>query len=91
MKPSSLRTLAIATFIFEAGNLQGPKYAKAPKFVDAPSQYRHHVIVTFGPSLSSNEGENLRKFGARIEEAVKSLGRQTTGDVQYGQHPDQQF
>jgi len=79
----------IPTFIFEAGHLQGPKYAKAPKFVDAPSQYRHHVIVTFGAPLKSEEDENLRKFGARIEEAVKELGRQTTGDKEYGRRPDQ--
>ncbi|NNN00693.1 MAG: 1-acyl-sn-glycerol-3-phosphate acyltransferase [Acidimicrobiaceae bacterium] len=74
----------IPTYIHNAGMLQGPKYAKAPKYVDAPSQYRHHVVVAFGRALNSHEGENLRKFGARIEEAVKALGRETSGDEGYG-------
>src|SRR5487761_1908153 len=74
----------IPTYIHEAGMLQGPKYAKAPKFPSAPSQYRHHVIVAFGAPLQSEEGENLRKLGARIEEAVKQLGRQTSGDEGFG-------
>jgi 1-acyl-sn-glycerol-3-phosphate acyltransferase len=78
------KATVIPTYIHDAGLLQGPKYAKAPKFVNTPSRFRHHVIVAFGPSLSSHDGENMRKFGARIEEAVKLLGRQTSGNDRYG-------
>lgn len=74
----------IPTYIHEAGFLQGPKYAKAPKYVDGPNQHRHHVIVRFGQPLRALEGENLRKFGARIEGAVKDLGRSTSGDASFG-------
>jgi hypothetical protein len=40
--------------------------------------------VTFGPALHAEEGENLRRFGARIEESVKELGREVSGDATYG-------
>ena len=74
----------IPTYIHDAGYLQGPKYAKAPKFVDQASRRRHKVIVAFGPSLHSEPGENVRRFGARIEDAVIQLGRQVSGDPSYG-------
>jgi len=70
----------IPTYVHEAGWLQGPKYAKAPKFVDAPRQWRHHVVVAFGPPLRAEEDENIRRFGARIEDAVVHLGREVSGD-----------
>ena len=70
----------IPTYIHDAGYLQGPKYAKAPKFVDAPSQHRHKVVVAFGPALRSAPDENTRRFGARIEGAVVELGREVSGD-----------
>ena len=77
----------IPTFIQGAGLLQGPKYAKAPMFTESPDRHRSHVVVTFGAALCADEGENLRKFGARIEEAVATLGRLTTADPHYGRHP----
>ncbi len=76
--------LVVPTFIYGAGELQGPKYAKAPKYTSAPRQLRHHVIVTFGAPLVQLDGENIRRFGARIEAAVAELGRQVTGDDAYG-------
>ena len=79
----------IPTFIHGAGHLQGPKYAKAAAFTQSPDQHRHHVVVTFGAPLRAEEGENLRKFGTRIEEAVAMLGRLTTGDANYGVHREQ--
>ncbi|HUV58386.1 MAG TPA: lysophospholipid acyltransferase family protein [Acidimicrobiales bacterium] len=78
----------IPTYIHDAGHLQGPKYAKAPKFTTAPDQHRHHVIVTFGAPLRAETDENLRKFGARISGAVAELGRLTSGNPDYGRHPD---
>ncbi len=33
----------IPVFIVGAGELKGPRYAKAPQYVNAPSQRRHHV------------------------------------------------
>lgn len=78
------KATVIPTYIHESGLLRGPKYAKAPQFVEAPSKRRHHVIVTFGPALHAEEGENLRRFGARIEESVKELGREVSGDATYG-------
>lgn len=78
----------IPTYIHDAGYLQGPKYAKAPKFTDAPDQHRHHVVVTFGTPLRAEADENLRKFGARISGAVAELGRLTSGDPNYGHRRD---
>ena len=78
----------IPTYIHEAGHLQGPKYAKAPKFTTAPDQHRHHVIVAFGTPLRAEADENLRKFGARISGAVAELGRLTSGNPNYGHHRD---
>jgi 1-acyl-sn-glycerol-3-phosphate acyltransferase len=77
------KTAVIPTYIHESGLLQGPKYAKAPKFVDAPRQRRHHVIVAFAPALRCEEGENIRRFNTRIQEAVVQLGREVSGDPTY--------
>lgn len=74
----------IPTFVHGAGELLGPKYAKADVYTNAPSQSRHHVAVTFGTPLRLEEGENIRRFNLRIEEAVASLGRAETGDENYG-------
>lgn len=78
------RATVIPTYIHESGYLKGPKYAKAPKYVEGPSQRRHHVIVAFGDPLRCAEGENMRHFGARIEQAVAALGRDVSGDPDYG-------
>ena len=72
----------IPTYLDGAGWLQGPKYAKAPQYVTAPRQYRHRVVVAFGPALRAEPEENIRRFGARIEDAVVALGREVTGDAQ---------
>ncbi len=70
----------IPTYLHEAGWLQGPRYAKAPRFVQAPRQFRHPVTVAFGAPLHAEADENLRRLGARIEDAVVSLGRSVSGD-----------
>ncbi|HUX03936.1 MAG TPA: lysophospholipid acyltransferase family protein [Acidimicrobiales bacterium] len=74
----------IPTYIHDAGYLQGPKYAKAPKFVNQISRRRHKVIIAFGPALHGEPDENVRRFGARIEDAVVQLGRTVSGDPSYG-------
>lgn len=74
----------IPTYIHDAGYLRGPKYAKAPKFTNVPNERRHHVTIAFGPVIRCEESENLRRFGARIEDEVKKLGRATSGDENYG-------
>lgn len=81
----------IPTYIHEAGHLQGPKWAKAPKFVNAPYQKRHHVIVAFGPALQCGEDENIRRFSTRIEDAVIELGRAVGADPNYGVRPDNEY
>jgi 1-acyl-sn-glycerol-3-phosphate acyltransferase len=77
------RAAVIPTYIHDAGLLQGPKYAKAPQYVEGPSQRRHHVSVTFGAPMTCREDENIRRFNTRIEEAVVALGRQVSGDPSY--------
>jgi 1-acyl-sn-glycerol-3-phosphate acyltransferase len=79
----------IPTYIHESGLLKGPKYAKAPRYVDAPSERRHHVIIAFGDALRCAEGENMRHFNVRIEDAVAQLGRAVSGDPTYGVHPEE--
>lgn len=74
----------VPTYIHEAGYLRGPKYAKAAIYT-ANTQRRHPVTVTFGEPLRAQESENIRHFGARIEDAVAQLGRAVSGDPQYGQ------
>ena len=81
----------IPTYIHEAGHLRGPKYAKAPVFTKGRSERRHHVSVTFGTPLVAEEGENIRRFGARIEEAVAALGREVSGDETYGRRPPDEY
>ena len=78
--------VVVPTFIYGAGELRGPKYAKASKYVDAPNQNRHPVTVAFDTPLSLGEGENMRRFGVRIEHAVADLGRRVTGHDVY-EHP----
>ena len=41
---------------------------------------RHPVSVTFGRPLSAGEGEDARKMGTRIEDAVALLGREVATD-----------
>jgi 1-acyl-sn-glycerol-3-phosphate acyltransferase len=74
----------IPTYVHESGFLQGPKWAKAPMYVDAPLQRRHRVIVAFGKPLRSDEGESIRHYNARIEAAVEELGREVSGNADYG-------
>lgn len=74
----------IPTYIHESGLLQGPKYAKAAKFVNGPNQHRHRVSVTFGVAMHCAEGENIRRFNNRIVDAVELLGREVSGDSNYG-------
>ena len=74
----------VPTYIHGAGQLQGPKYAKADRFVNGPNNRRHHVVVAFGPALTQLEGENIRRFGVRIEAAVAELGRNVSDDDTYG-------
>jgi 1-acyl-sn-glycerol-3-phosphate acyltransferase len=78
------KATVIPTYLHEAGMLKGPKYAKAPQYVESPSQRRHHVIVAFGLAMRCEEGENMRRFGDRIERAVEVLGREVSGDPTYG-------
>jgi 1-acyl-sn-glycerol-3-phosphate acyltransferase len=81
------KATVIPTYIHGAGLLQGPKWAKAPKYVNAPNEHRHHVTITFGTALHCGEDENIRRFSARIEEAVIELGRLVSGDADYGVRP----
>ena len=78
------KATVIPTYIHESGLLKGPKYAKAPISVNAPSERRHHVIITFGDPLRCEVGENMRHFNVRIEQAVAELGREVSGDANYG-------
>jgi 1-acyl-sn-glycerol-3-phosphate acyltransferase len=82
------KATVIPTYIHDSGYLNAPKYAKAPVYVDAPHERRHHVIVAFGPAMRCEEGENMRRFGARIERAVEELGRDVSGDENYGRRPE---
>jgi 1-acyl-sn-glycerol-3-phosphate acyltransferase len=74
----------IPMYIHDSGWLQGPKYAKAAKFVSAPDRHRHHVIVAFGDAMHVEEGENIRRFNNRIVDGVEQLGRDVSGDATYG-------
>jgi 1-acyl-sn-glycerol-3-phosphate acyltransferase len=80
----------VPVYIHDAGYLRGAKYAKAPKFT--ATQYRRHpVSVTFGAPLVGERDENIRRFGIRIEEAVAVLGREVSGDTNYGIHPVDEY
>ncbi len=85
------KALVIPTYIHEAGYLRGTKYAKAPQYTQRPSQRRHHVTIVFGTPLRAEGSENIRRFGARIEEAVAELGRTISGDAQYGRRPSDEY
>ena len=74
----------VPTYIHEAGLLRGPKYAKAPRFVNAPNRRRHHVIVAFDAPITCGADESIRRFGARVEEAVVQLGQRISGDPDLG-------
>ncbi len=76
--------VVIPTFVDGAGELLGPKYAKAEVYTSAPSHTRHQVRVTFGAPLTMQEGENIRRFNTRIEDAVAELGRRVTKNPSYG-------
>jgi 1-acyl-sn-glycerol-3-phosphate acyltransferase len=78
------KATVIPTYLHEAGMLKGPKYAKAPRYVDSPNQRRHHVIAAFGSPMHCDEGENMRRFNVRIQHAVAALGREVSGDPTYG-------
>ena len=81
------KATVIPTYIHESGYLKAAKYAKAPIYVDA-NEKRHHVVIAFGPPMRCEEGENMRHFGVRIEQAVESLGREVSGDPTYGRRDD---
>lgn len=76
--------IVIPTYVHEAGFLRGPKYAKAPRFVNAPNRRRHHVVVAFGHSIRCEDGESIRRFSARVEDSVVRLGREVSGDSNWG-------
>lgn len=78
------KAIVIPTYVHEAGMLRGPKYAKAPRFVNAPNHRRHHVVVAFGAPIRCGDDESIRRFGARIEEAVVQLGQVVSGDTTLG-------
>lgn len=83
------RVPVVPVYIHEAGLLRGPKYAKAPKFINAAYNRRHHITVAFGAPMTCGDDENLRRFGGRIEEAVAELGRAISGDTSYGLRHDE--
>jgi 1-acyl-sn-glycerol-3-phosphate acyltransferase len=85
------KAAVVPTYIHDAGFLRGPKYAKAPIYVRERSQRRHHVTVTFGAPLRAEDGENIRRFGVRIEEAVAEMGRIVSGNPEYGQRPSDEY
>jgi 1-acyl-sn-glycerol-3-phosphate acyltransferase len=74
----------VPVYIHEAGFLRGPRYAKAPKFINAAYQRRHNIKVAFGSPMTCEADENIRRFGVRIEEAVAELGRGISGNDEYG-------
>lgn len=77
------KATVIPIYIHGAGHLRGPKYAKAPQFISAKNEPRHHVIVAFGAPLQPAEDENIRRFNTRIEQAVVALGREVSGNANY--------
>jgi len=83
------KATVIPTYIHESGFLKGRKYAKAPIYLEAPNERRHHVVVAFGPGIVCEEGENMRHLGVRIERAVEELGRDVSNDPTYGARRDE--
>lgn len=80
----------IPTYIHEAGLLRGKKYAKAPIFTKSATS-RHHVSVHFGLPVATLPDDNVRRFGARIEESVAALGRSVSGNDAYGRRPIDEY
>jgi len=78
------KATVIPTYLHDSGYLNARKYAKAPLYLEAPHHRRHHIIVAFGPPLHCEPDENMRHFGVRIEQAVAELGREVSGDPNYG-------
>ena len=76
--------VVVPTFVWGAGELMGRRYAKAERYTRVANRFRSPITVAFGPPLHQLEGENIRRFGARIHEAVAELGRQVSGDDSYG-------
>jgi 1-acyl-sn-glycerol-3-phosphate acyltransferase len=77
----------VPTFILGAGEWLS-SYAKAEIYTSQPRRWRSPVVVAFGPPLRQAEGENIRRFGQRIQDAVVALGRDVTGDPTFAQHLD---
>lgn len=76
--------VVIPTYIHDSGYVKSARWAKAPLYVEGPEQRRPNVSVTFGAPLTCQESESVRRFGARIEEAVIQLGQSVSGDATYG-------
>ena len=74
----------VPTYIDGAGHLLGRRYAKADVYRRGSNSLRHHIIVAFGPPLLQLDGENMRRFGIRVQDAVADLGRRVSGDPDYG-------
>jgi 1-acyl-sn-glycerol-3-phosphate acyltransferase len=56
-------------------------FAKTANGVDhSPMRLRTPVSITFGPAIFPVQGETTRRLGARIESAVRHLGRDVAGD-----------
>lgn len=85
------KAAVVPTYIHDAGFLRGPKYAKAPLHTQGRSRRRHPVSIWFGCPLRAGDGENIRRFGARIEDAVAELGRQVSGNAEYGRRPVDEY
>jgi len=77
----------VPTFILGAGEWLS-SYAKADMYTSQPRRWRSPVTVAFGAPLRQEEGENIRRFGQRIQDAVVNLGRQVTGDPTFASHLD---
>ena len=77
----------VPTFILGAGEWLS-SFAKAEIYTSQPRRWRSPVTVAFGPPLRQEEGENIRRFGQRIQDAVVALGREVTGDPTFAHHLD---
>ena len=77
----------VPTFIMGAGEWLS-SYAKADIYTSQPRRWRSPVTVAFGVPLRQEEGENIRRFGQRIQDAVVALGRDVTGDPTFASHLD---
>jgi 1-acyl-sn-glycerol-3-phosphate acyltransferase len=77
--------VVVPTFMLGAGEWLS-KYAKAPMYLAMPSKWRSPVTVAFGSPLAIQDGETIRRFGQRIQDAVIDLARDTTGNPTWGAH-----